>query len=136
MCTDIPLTAIYNVSINQVLYLYLLYFPRYCQDKHHWHLSIDQVSLKTLFVLFKIWPVQASVINNKWLRGDNSIHIQGKYMVLVHCPSSDCHLYIYQVSFKFLLNFPRYGPDKQPLYIQGRIMFVLSLPSISKPSLI
>jgi len=35
----------------------------------------------------------------KWLWGDNSIHIQGMNMVLVHCPSTHCHLSINQVSF-------------------------------------
>ena len=34
----------------------------------------------------------------KWLWGDNSINIQGRVMVLVHCPSPHCHLSINQVS--------------------------------------
>ena len=44
----------------------------------------------------------------------NSINIQGRIIVLVHCPSSHCHLSINQVSFQSLLYFPRYmyGPDK------------------------
>jgi len=36
----------------------------------------------------------------KWLRGDNSFTIQGRSMVLVHCPSPYCDISIYQVSFK------------------------------------
>ena len=47
----------------------------------------------------------------KWLRGDNSINIQGRIMVRVHCPSSRCHLSINQVSFKSLLYFQTYGLD-------------------------
>ena len=34
---------------------------------------------------------------NKWLQGDNYVNIQGRIMVLVHCPSSHCHLSINQV---------------------------------------
>ena len=37
----------------------------------------------------------------KWLWGDNSINIQGRIMVLVHCPFPYCHLSINQFSFKF-----------------------------------
>jgi len=55
----------------------------------------------------------------KWLWGDNSINIQGRIMVLVHCPFPYCHLSINQFSFKFqqLLSFKvicwtRYGMDK------------------------
>jgi len=39
----------------------------------------------------------------KWLGGDNSINIQGRVMVIVHCPSPHCHLSIYQVLFKLPL---------------------------------
>jgi len=35
-------------------------------------------------------------MKNKWLRGDNSANIQGRIMVLVHCPSYHCHLSINQ----------------------------------------
>jgi len=28
----------------------------------------------------------------KWLRGDNSVNIQSRIMIIVHCPSSHCHL--------------------------------------------
>ena len=52
------------------------------------------------FVLSMIWPGQACIKNYKWLQGDNSIHIQRRIMVRVHCPSTYCHLSIYQVSFK------------------------------------
>ena len=31
-------------------------------------------------VLSKIWPRQASIMEKKWLRGDNSINIQGRIM--------------------------------------------------------
>ena len=36
----------------------------------------------------------------KWLRGDNTVNIQSKIMVLGFCPSPHCHLSIYQVWFK------------------------------------
>jgi len=57
----------------------------------------------------------------KWLMGDNSV-IQGRVMVIVHCTSSHCHLSIYQVSFQSFLYFPRYGPDRCPLWkmVKGR----------------
>ena len=45
-----------------------------------------------------------------WLREHNSINIQGRIIVLVHCHSSHCHLSINQVSFQTRLYFPRYGP--------------------------
>jgi len=35
----------------------------------------------------------------KWLRGDNTVNIQGRIMVLVHSTSSHCHLSIYQICF-------------------------------------
>ena len=70
------------------------------------------------FVLSKIWPMAQTGIHygKKWLRGDNYVNIQGRIMALVHCPFPDCHLSINQVSFQFLLYFPRYGPDKHPLW--------------------
>jgi len=33
----------------------------------------------------------------KWLKGDNSIHIQGEIMVDGLSPSTHCNLYVYQV---------------------------------------
>jgi len=48
------------------------------------------------FVLSKIWPGQATIMKNKWLRGDNSINIQVMIMVLGHCPSLPS---IYKPSF-------------------------------------
>ena len=36
----------------------------------------------------------------KCLRRNNSINIQGRIMVLLHCPSPHCHLSINQMSFK------------------------------------
>jgi len=50
------------------------------------------------FVLSKIWPRQESIMEKKWLRGDNNVNIQGKIMVLGHCPSSHCHLSLGQAS--------------------------------------
>jgi len=35
----------------------------------------------------------------KWLMGDNSVNILDRIMVLVHCPSSVCHLSINQTIF-------------------------------------
>jgi len=37
----------------------------------------------------------------KWLRGDNTVNIQGMIMVLVYSTSSHCHLSKYQVWFKW-----------------------------------
>ena len=53
---------------------------------------------------------------NKWLRGDNTVIIQGRIMFFVHCPSPDCHLSINQDPFQSLLYFPRYGMDRHPLW--------------------
>ena len=44
---------------------------------------------------------------NKWLRVDNSVNIQGRIMALVHCPSSHC-----QVSFKSKQYFSNDVPAK------------------------
>ena len=33
----------------------------------------------------------------KWLRGDNYVNILCRSMVIVHCPSPDCNLFINQV---------------------------------------
>jgi len=49
----------------------------------------------------------------KWLMGDNSA---GMVMASVHCTSSHCNLSINQVSFQSILYFPRYGPDRNPLW--------------------
>ena len=54
-------------------------------------------------------------MKNKWLWGDNSVNIQGRIMILVHCTPSHCHLSINQVSFQSHLYFQRYGPDRHPL---------------------
>ena len=58
-------------------------------------------------VLSKIWPGQATIMK-KWLRGDNLVNIQGRMMVLVHCPSSHSCLSINQVLYQSILYFPRY----------------------------
>ena len=50
-----------DLSINQVSFQSLLYFPRYGSDRNH------------------LWT-------NKCLRGDNYVNIQGMIMGLVHCP--------------------------------------------------
>jgi len=46
------------------------------------------------FVLSKIWPRQASIVKNKWLRENNSVNIPGRIMGIGHCPSSYCYLSI------------------------------------------
>ena len=51
----------------------------------------------------------------KWLRGDNSVNIQGRIMVLVHCPSSHFNLPINQVSFQSIKYPTRYGLARHPL---------------------
>jgi len=43
---------------------------------------------------------QTCIHYEKWLWGDNSIHIQNRIMVLGFRPSPHCHLSINQVSFK------------------------------------
>ena len=67
------------------------------------------------FVLSKICPRQPSIMPNTMLRGDNSINIQARIMVLGFCPASHCHIFINQVSFQSLLYFSRYGQDRQHL---------------------
>ena len=70
----------------------------------------------TPFVLSKIWPRQESIMRyNKWLRGDNTVNIQGMVMVIVHSTSSHWHLSISQVSFQSRLYFSIYGLDSQQL---------------------
>jgi len=62
--------------------------------------SIYKPSLISItFVLLKIWP-RTDIHNETWLRGDNSINIQGRIIVLGFCHSAHCHLSINQVSFK------------------------------------
>ena len=81
-------------------------------------------------VLSKIWPGQASIMENGY--GEITQYIY----ILVHCTSSYCHLSINQVSFQSLLYFPRYGPDRHQLCkiwlmgdnyvaIQGMIMVLV-----------
>jgi len=57
-----------------------------------------------------------------WLWGDNSVNIQDRIIVFVHCPFPHCYLSINQVSFRFLSFFPRYGPECHPLLkmVKGR----------------
>ena len=138
-----------HLSVNQVSFQSLLYFPRYGSDRHslwknkwlsgdnsvntqgrimvlvhcpssYCHLSVNQVPLH----LFYTFQDTALTGNNyeKWLWGDNSINIQGRIMVHGYCPSPHCHLSIYQVPLQSLLYFPRYGPDRQHLWkmVKGR----------------
>jgi len=71
-----------------------------------------------------MWPGQATIMKNRWLRGDNSVNIQVRIMVLVQCTFSHCQLSINQVSFQSLLYFQRYGPDRHPLWemVMGRLL--------------
>jgi len=80
-------------------------------------LSLSSI-YKPIFISFrilKIWLGQASIMKNKWLRGDNSVNIPGRIMINVHCPSSYCHISINQVPLQSLLYFSRYGLDRQNL---------------------
>ena len=104
-----------------------MYFPRYGSDRHQlWKingtgeitLEIYRVGLWFLCIALPLTAIylytkfhfnllctfqdMARTGNHyeKWLRGDNSINIQGRIMVLVHCPSPYCHLSINHVSFK------------------------------------
>ena len=62
---------------------------------------------KPSFILIPLVPSKdmARTGNNyeKWLRGDNTVNIQGKIMVLGFCPSPHCS--IYQVCLKCQLQF-------------------------------
>jgi len=78
-------------------------------------------------------------MTNTRLRGDNSINIKGRIMVIVHCPSTHCHLSISQVSFQSLCTFQdmartgnNYGKwlrGDNTVNIQGRIMVLVFCPS-------
>jgi len=72
--------------------------------------------LKIFFNFFCTFQDMARRGNHykKLLRGDNSINIKGRIMVIVHCPSPYCHLSINQVSFKSQQWFLSYLPDKIP----------------------
>ena len=48
-------------------------------------------------------------MSNTKLRGNNSVNIQGRIMVLVHCPSTHCHLSINHVSFRAFQDMARTG---------------------------
>ena len=104
MSSALPLINIYECTKFN---FNQLYFPRYGRTHIHY--------------------------GGKWLRGDNTVNIQSRIMVLVHSTFFHCHLSINQVSFQSLLYFPRYGPDTHPLWknclrgdktvnIQGMIM--------------
>jgi len=59
---------------------------------------------------------------NKWLRRDNSVNIQSRILVLVHCPSS--HLSINQVSCQDMAGqatLMKNGRGDNTVNIQGRI---------------
>jgi len=78
------------------------------------------VCTKFNFNPFSTFQDMARISNHyeKWLREDNSINNQGRVMVLVHCPSSHCHLYITNShwnansSFKVICQ-TRYRMDRQ-----------------------
>ena len=57
-----------HLSINQVPFQSLLYFPRYGPDTHPYYEK------------------------KKWLWGDNTVNIQGRIMVLGFCPFPHCRL--------------------------------------------
>jgi len=57
-------------------------------------------------------------MGKKWLRGDNTVNIQGRSIVLVHSTSSHCHLSINQVSFLYLL--ARTGIHYDKYKVKGR----------------
>jgi len=59
--------------------------------------------------------------NNKWLRGDNYVNIQCRIMVLVLCPTPDCHLSIKQVPFQSLLFWPGHTPIMKIINCYGEI---------------
>ena len=68
------------------------------------------VCTKLNFNLFSTFQDMARISNHcekKMVMGDNSVIIQSRINVLVHCPSSHCNLSIHQVSFQSLLYFPR-----------------------------
>ena len=87
------------------------------------------------FVLSKILLRQASIMTNTKLWGYNSVNIQGRIMVLVHCPSSHCHLSINQVSFQDMARTHIHYEQNKWLWgdntvnIQGRIMVLVHCPS-------
>ena len=122
-----------HLSINQVSFQSLWYFPRYCSDRYplwkiqsysgycvlHFHSlpSIYKPSFISIpFVLSMIWPGHTSFMTKTRLRGDNSINIQGRIMVLGFCPSSHCHLSICNTKFYINANssFSKKSPDKVP----------------------
>ena len=74
----------------------------------HCHLSISQVSFQSLMYFPRYGP-DTHPIWKKRLQGDNSINIQGRIMVIEHSTSSHCHLSISQVSFQSLCTFKDMG---------------------------
>ena len=61
--------------------------------------SIYQHSFQSLLYFSRYGPDRNPLWKKKWLRGDNTVNIQGMIVVLVHCPSPHWHLYT-----KFHLN--------------------------------
>jgi len=53
----------------------------------HCHLSINQVSFQSICTFQDMAQTGIHYENNKWLWGDNYVNIQGRIMVLGHCPS-------------------------------------------------
>mgnify|MGYP007133519434 CR=1 FL=1 len=120
-----------HLSIKQVSFQSLLYFPRYGPYKHplwknKWLMGDNLINIQRRIMVFVHWPSPHCHLSinkfhfnpfctfqdmaftsihyeqNKWLMGDNLINIQGRIMVLVHWPSPHCHLSINQVSFQSL----------------------------------
>jgi len=96
-----------NSVIYRVYGMVLVHCP-----SSHYHLSKNQFNP---VCTFQDMALTGSNYEKIYLRGDNSVNIQGRIMVLIHCPSSYCYLSINQVSFQSRLYFPRYGPDRQQL---------------------
>ena len=70
------------------------------------------------FLLNTIWDGEATTMKT-WIKGDHSVNIPGRIMVIVHCPSLYCHLSINQVPLQSLLYFSRYGPTGNKM-VMGR----------------
>ena len=71
----------------------------------HCHVSITKFRFNLLFCTFQDMARTSNLNGKKWLRGNNSITIQVRITVIVHCTSSHGHLSINQVLFQSLLYF-------------------------------
>ena len=84
------------------------------------YLFRNQVSCQSLLYYLRNVSDRHPLWKTKWLRGDNSVNIQGRIMVLVHCPSSHCHLSINHFWFKCQQSFESYLPNKVPRRTTGQ----------------